>query len=534
MAGKLSQVYETIPAVTDRTAKLLLIAAFLAAVAAVDPRGDFPLNDDWGVGFTTFHLLRTGEIQFTPFASATAYLQFAWGALWAALFGESYTVLRLGVLTLSLGSTLLAYSLLRYAKVSRGIGLFGAAALLFHPLFFWASFTSMTHVPFVFMSLLAANLFVRAWDREGMWLALAFLATVASFFTRQFAVLNALAPLVAALLYRRKKLAATYFAALVVFGALVVSGVLVASEKELTLHRPSAANLAMRGAHYLFFNWQNLALFFAPALALLLLARGRVHLSRIAIVICALIFGYAAWRMTMQVRMPIPYLNTGNVFTDFGLGPPTLRDVWTFRMPHPFALPFAAKVALMVITTIGGVIAAGVAFGAFRTDNPLVRYCAAYLACGTAIAAFMKINFDRYSIDTGWPFLFLLVVLASSLELTRASRAVAGALLAVAIVFSISGTAEYLAWNRARWDAFSWLNERGVQITQMDGGYEINSFLALRTGRKDLGKPGVGVVDDQFMIAFNSNVPGYARLASFPYPRWLGLSEGALHVQRRR
>jgi hypothetical protein len=518
--------------------RLLLIAAFLAAVALVDPRGDFPLNDDWGVGFTTFHLLQTGTIQFTPFASATAYLQFIWGALWAALFGQSYTVLRCGVLTLSLGSTLLAYALLRYAKVSRGLAWFGAAALLFHPLFFWASFTSMTHVPFVFLSLAAANLFVRAWDREGVWLALAFLATVASFFTRQFAVLNALAPLIAALLYRRKKLAATYFAALAVFGALVVSGVLVASEKELTLHRPSLANLAMRSAHYLFFNWQNLALFFAPALALLLLARGRVHFSRIVLVVCALIFGYASWRMTMQVRMPIPYVNTGNVFTDFGLGPPTLRDVWTFRMPHPFALPFAVKVALMLVTTVGGVIAASIAFGAFRPDQPLdqplVRYCAAYLACGTAITAVMKINFDRYSIDAGWPFLFLLLVLASQLELTRASRAAAGVLLAIGIVFSIAGTAEYLAWNRARWDAFAWLQDRGVPITQMDGGYEINSFLALRLGRKDLGKPGVGVIDDRFIIAFNRDVPRYTRLASFPYPRWLGLSEGALHVQRRR
>ena len=519
---------------TDRTAKLLLIAAFLLAVLLVDPRGDFPLNDDWGVGFTTFHLLRTGTIEFTPFASATAYLQFVWGALWATLFGESYTVLRCGVLALSLGSTLLAYSLLRSVNASPGFALFGAAALLFHPLFFWASFTSMTHVPFVFMSLLAATMFVRAWDREGIWLALAFMATVASFFTRQFAILNALAPLIVALLYRRKKIAGLYSAALLVFGILVVSGVLVASEKELTLHRPSVANLAMRGAHYLFFNWQNLALFFAPPLLLVLLSRGRVHFSRAALVISTLVFGYAAWRMTVQVGMPIPYLNSGNVFTDFGLGPPTLRDVWTFRMPHPFALPFAIKVVLMIVTTIGGIIAASIAFGAFRVQNPFVRFCAAYLACGTAIAAVMRINFDRYSIDTGWPFFFLLIVLASGLEAGRAARAAAGALLVAAIVFSVTGTAEYLAWNRARWNAFAYLDARGVRITQMDGGYEINSFLALRAGRKELNKRGVGVVDDEFIIAFNRDVPRYERIASFAYPRWLGLSEGALHVQRRR
>jgi hypothetical protein len=151
------------------------------------------------------------------------------------------------------------------------------------------------------------------------------------------------------------------------------------------------------------------------------------------------------------------------------------------------------------------------------------------------IAAAMRINFDRYSIDTGWPFVILLMLLAAGLELTTRARVVAAALMAVAIVFSIAGTAEYLAWNRARWQAFRTLRAHGVPLTQMDGGYEINAFfLALPAGRKDLGKKGTGVVDDRYMIAFNRDVPGYERLQSFPYPRWLGLSEGALHIQRRR
>ncbi|HEY0160925.1 MAG TPA: glycosyltransferase family 39 protein [Thermoanaerobaculia bacterium] len=520
---------------TDRRALLLLVAAFAVAVVAVDPRGNFPLNDDWGVGYTTFHLARTGTLEFTPFASATAYLQFIWGALWTLLFGESFTILRCATLTLSLGSTLLAYKLLRSVNVSPHLAMFGAAALLFHPLFFWASFTSMTHVPFVFLSLLAASAFVRAWDREGIWLWIAFGATVLSFFTRQFAILNALAPLVVALSFRRKKLALTYAAAAAVFALLAVSGVLVASQSELARHRPSLANLAFRAAHYLFFNWQNLALFFAPALALVLLARGRVRHSRVVIAVATIVFGFAAWRMTVRVGMPIPYLNGGNVFTDFGLGTPTLRDVFTLRMPHPFALPFAFKAALMLVTTLGGIAAASIAFASLRLEHPLARFCAAYLACGTAVAAAMRINFDRYSVDTGWPFVILLMVLAAGLELTTRARIAAAALLSVAIVFSIAGTAEYLAWNRARWQAFRTLRAHGVPLTQMDGGYEINAFfLALPAGRKDLGKPGTGVVDDRYMIAFNRDVPGYERLQSFPYARWLGLSEGAVHIQRRR
>jgi hypothetical protein len=515
-------------------APLVLIAVFIAAVLIVDPRGNFPLDDDWGVGFTTFTLLQTGRVQFTPFASATAYLQFIWGALWAALFGETFTVLRLSTLALSLASTVLTYLLLRRVKVRRELAMFGAAALLFHPLFFWASFTSMTHVPFVFLSIVAAWMFVLAAEREGVWLVLALVATVASFFTRQFAILNAVAPLVVALLARRKKLAATYAAALIVFGLLVVSGVLVGSEKELALHRPTMSRLAMRAAHYIFFNWQNVALFFAAPLLLLLLSRGRPRLSRTVIVIASIAFALVAWRMTMRVGMPIPYMNSGNVFTDFGLGPPTLRDVFTLHMPHPFALPWSLKVALMVVTTIGAAVTLSLTVISLREDDLLIHYCAVYLLCATLIAGGMSIYFDRYSIDTAWPFVVLLILLANRVQITRTAKIVAATVLAISIVFAISGTAEYLAWNRARWDAYAFLRANGVTLEQMDGGYEINALLALRAGRKDLGKRGVGVIDDQYILTFNRDVPGYELLRAFAYPRWLGLSEGAIHAQRRR
>jgi hypothetical protein len=291
----------------------------------------------------------------------------------------------------------------------------------------------------------------------------------------------------------------------------------------------------MRGAHYVFFNWQNAALFFGASLALVLLARDRPRLSKLAMAIAAIPFLYAAIRMTWHVRMPIPYMNSGNVFTDFGLGPPTLRDVFTLRMTHPFALPFEAKTILMVLSTGAALCAVAMLPAAFRDARAIVRYSAAYLVLGTLVTAGMRINFDRYSLDAAWPLGIVLVILASNANVTRAGRVAAGMLLTVFAVFAIAGTAEYLAWNRARWDAYAALRARGVRLEQMDGGYEINSMLALRAGRKDLGKPGVGVVDDRFILTFNERVRGYARRDAFPYERWLGLgTPGAVYIQQRR
>ena len=64
-------------------------------------------------------------------------------------------------------------------------------------------------------------------------------------------------------------------------------------QKELALHRPTLSMLATRSVHYVFFNWQNMALFFAAPLLLLLLSRERPRLSRLVIIIAAIAFALA-------------------------------------------------------------------------------------------------------------------------------------------------------------------------------------------------------------------------------------------------
>jgi hypothetical protein len=41
----------------DRRFLLIIGCAWIAAAAIVDPRGDFPLNDDWAYGFTVERLI---------------------------------------------------------------------------------------------------------------------------------------------------------------------------------------------------------------------------------------------------------------------------------------------------------------------------------------------------------------------------------------------------------------------------------------------------------------------------------------------
>ncbi|HEX9407941.1 MAG TPA: hypothetical protein VF975_11530, partial [Thermoanaerobaculia bacterium] len=133
----------------------LIVLLFAAAVLITDPRGNFPLDDDWDFTLSTWNLVRTGTVQHTPFTSNIAVLQYFWGALWTIVFGESSTVLRASTLCLALASTLLIYTILRRCDVGPWLAAFSALAFLFHPLIFWASFTYMTDLPELFLSVAA-------------------------------------------------------------------------------------------------------------------------------------------------------------------------------------------------------------------------------------------------------------------------------------------------------------------------------------------------------------------------------------------
>ena len=476
---------------------VVILILFAAAVMITDPRGNFPLDDDWDFSLSTWNLVHTGRVQHTPFTSNIAVLQYFWGALWTILFGESSAVLRASTLFLSLASTLLIYAILRRSDVPEWLAGFAALAFFFNPLIYWASFTYMTDVPEMFVSIAAFALLVEALRRDSdRWLIAAVIVTIASFFVRQIGIVNALAPLIVP----RRKIRAAYGAACVVYAVLLASGTLIVSRQELQIHMLRAADVLAGAAHYAFLNFQNAALTFLPLTLLALMLRP----SRIALAIFTVWFVAVSGHLIALHRV-IPYPIRGNVFVNFTLGPPTLRDTFVFRMPYPFHVGPFVQMLLMIVATVLAIFVAALVV---RSRSIAAAYC----LVGTVIMMFMRVYFDRYSIDTMWPMAILIPIAVKDVRLPRIAASI---VLGVMIVLSVAGTAEYLAWNRARWQAFRWFQARGVALDQMDAGYEINALLALQTGQKFLGKEGFAVRDDRFILAFNA-VPGYTTLATFP------------------
>ncbi|HLJ74168.1 MAG TPA: glycosyltransferase family 39 protein, partial [Thermoanaerobaculia bacterium] len=424
----------------------VIVIVFVIAVAITNPIGNFPLNDDWDFSLSTWTLVHTGHVQHTPFTSNVAVLQYFWGALWTILFGESSTVLRFSTLFLALASTILIYAILRRSEVPEHLALFSALAFLFNPLIYWASFTYMTDVPEMFLSIAAFALLNEALRRDSDgWLVAAVLVAVASFFVRQIGILNAVVPLIA---IRKKKFTIAYGAATALYLILLASGALIESQQELHIHMLRPADILIGAAHYALLNMQNAALFFLP---LVILCVGRLQpadrLKPVRTLIFAIGFIAIAWHLIALGR-PIPYPIRGNIFINFALGPATLRDTFVFGMPYPFHVAYGWRIALMIVSTALAVLVA-----AFLMRNNIA---AIYCIAGTVIVMFMRIYFDRYSIDTMWP-----LAIAIPVAFKDAKVKLAIIPLVIVAALSVAGTAEYLAWNRARWDGYRWLQSRG-------------------------------------------------------------------------
>ncbi|HXI13130.1 MAG TPA: hypothetical protein VNM92_10875 [Thermoanaerobaculia bacterium] len=531
---------------------LALVLLFAVVVAAVNPRGEFPLDDDWDFAFDTWTWAETGKFQFTPFTAATLRAQIVWGAAWSKVFGRSFEVLRASTLCLSLATTLLFNVFLASLRVPFKPRALMTLSLLFHPIFFWASFTYMTHVPFVFLSLVSLCLFHTAITRRSDWFSvLGATAVVLSFLVRQVGVANAIPPILALIHLRRElgvrsaRLALPPILAIMIFVALFAfTSVLVPSAEEHKVHRKTVEwttqsvlrNFVMMPSLNTAFNFMTGALLFLPVATAAALSR-RSWTRRWVLLSASLVALFLIPATTMiRVRNAFPYRNGGNVFANLGLGPQTLRD--TFHLGYLYPPAHLGNPARAALTLLAAVLGAGLVVLLIRSASErhverdrLAVILASYSAfSGAFILCFMKFFMDRYSLDALWslPILGALVVDWSQ----RRTRWTAAIAVAVVAIFSVTATQEYLAWNRARWDAYRFLRKGGVTLEQMDGGYEINAFLALKTGRKDLGKRGFAVMDDRYLITFNL-LPGYRPLAGFPYPRLFGARKGYVFALER-
>jgi hypothetical protein len=329
---------------------------------------------------------------------------------------------------------------------------------------------------------------------------------------------------------------------------------LVASPSEFATHvkmwsEPTfrALDVVALSCWYVFYNVQNSAIGFLPlaagALGMIGSLRARKHWLILAVCTAFMLIG-----ATNLARRGVawPYYTTvhcceiteGNIITNFGLGPPTLTDVWSGIHPYPFHLSFAARVVAGYATVLIAAAAAALLLSAVRRfqqprSNLLFVIGALSALVGSAALIVAGQYFDRYALDSAWPVGLLLPLVLDWSD--KRLRAATIALLVVVAIFSTFSVQEYFAWNRARWTAYWDLRNRGIGIREIDGGAEPYLYFELSKARtpQERRKMAFGGGKREYLLAF-APVEGFTTIAARPFRGWLGLHHGQVLTLRRR
>jgi len=523
-----------------RVEPLAIVAIWAAAIVFANPRGNFPIDDDWDFALAAWRFAETGHFHFTAFTAVSLRAQVLWGALWTRLFGESFDVLRASTLVLAAATLVIVHRMLLRADVPRFGRIAATLALGFHPIFFWSSCTFMTEVPFVFASAVALACFVRAFDDERVaWLIAGCAAALLACFVRQTGITLLAAPALLALMQRRKRHTVVVGGTIALFGLIffLKPGWLTGSMAEFAVHFRMWTEATFRLPeqiavldHYATFNAQNCALFFLPIVAPLAVVFAR-NARRPDFAIAGALTGVLLSRVQSLLSggLALPYFASpyccdvfaGNIFADFGLGPLALAG------SYPFRLPYAAR---LVITYASVLLAAALIWAVLRRA---ARTNTSLLALGSALFGSLALfgsglYVDRYSLDSAWP-----LVIALPLMLpwqSRAARGMSIVALAIIAIFSTLAVQEYFSWNRARWTAINDLRARGVAITSINAGAEPFYLYELSKGDQRMRRiHQFGVGERPYTVAYEP-LAGKRVIARYPYQGWFGLHRGEVYV----
>lgn len=485
---------------------LALTATWLAAILVVDPRGNFPLLDDWSYGRSVKELVEQGRLAYDGWNTPTLTFQVLYGALFCLPFGFSFESLRAATLVAALAGGLATYALLREGGAGKRVATFGCLAVFVNPGYFQHAFTFMTDVPFTALAVLAAVLFVRSM-RTGSWRHVVYGTIVAACATlvRQPGIAipfaYGLALIVANGLVRRTLLRA-------VLPFAFVLGVLLLHGRVLDyLHMTPAladsfvisigARLQAQGAVAMLRYVVNLnealfahaAMFVLPCILLLLpLALPR---DRQATLARPLMFGVAAlllvllywrfWPAALPVRV-------------FGMAHSTMHGPQPWTQQSEPLLFRRALLSIEAVATLLLLWQLAVAVMRLWVQRAALHRERGALGVFALSAGFLLLlpfelagEFNERYIIPAVPFAILVLVSLSGVREGSADpggiRVVAGGivLLAYALV-SLAFAHDYLRANAARWAAIDFLvRDKGIEPARIDGGLSVNGWYLFPT-----------------------------------------------------
>ena len=551
--GRASKLTPTL----ERYAPLVVIAVQLLVLLLPDPRGQFPLNDDWAYAHSVRWLLDEHRIRLSDWVAMNLLPQTLLGGAAAALFGYSFSILRHVTQLVSILVALAAFYWFTATGLARRDALVATLVVIAMPCWPALGDSFMTDLYGMLFALPAATLYLRVLRAPSSstppvsMLALATLLATAGVLQRQVVFVVPAAFLVAFLAanrpwrWRTLAIGVTPFfvaaAAELAYHAYLVAGPGVPEAQQYIQGRvlPAIGKLLRNENHYALWVWLNivtiggyLGLFLAPwALWRGALTRGGGRWLLLVGGALIAVFFLIGW---------LPPYRRHNMIDAAGIGPFMLYDAQPRGLAPLDRSPgvlwrcaaIAATYGLVVLGATLCAAARSIAKGVAADRGELLYFAA--LVGGYLVPFFLTDYIDRYLLFV-LPFAMALVARGLTVQRGLVPRAIAATWIAFALALGVAVTHDYFAWNRARWDAIHAAEGLGATPATLDGGFEYNGYYRFEV-KPRLSLPGKSwwwVADDRYAVAF-SVPPGYVERERFPVNRWFPRTPPAVLLVERK
>lgn len=518
-------------------------AAWVVLIILMNPRGEFPMMDDWIYQRMVAAWIADGRLAIPDVTQMVAVGHVALGVAIARLAGLSFEALRLAILVIGWLGIVAVYAACRAFGAGPAVASLAAATLLVNPVYLMMSATFMTDVPFFLLSTLALIFYARALDAPS-WgrVAIATVLSAAAGTIRQPALILPAAFLVALpLRYGLDRRIAALAAVPIAIVGVELAALPIVLEAAGRL--PRDYNLPLR---------EMMRHLRAPSVEWLSFSAKRglnigFHLGWFLLPFAFLVPPTLQRRRTtptilsaaLATLIALAVLATGKVapwgsslLYDFGLGGVSLYDVAALGLPH---LPRAPWSFWLVFTIASGTAVAilAVQWGATLLDAFAGRDRRAWAvgvfallaAAGYTGPMVLSWFYDRYLLPVV-PCLVVYAAIRRDLTFTARRVAVSVVMLVPLGLAAAAAGHDSFAWNRARWQGLAFLMTRATP-QQIDGGYEFAGLTRYADG-SDWQTP----AERTFVIAFGP-VPGYREIARFEYATWLPPRRAAILALER-
>ena len=542
----------SLPTLPWRGSVALLLALQIALFALIEPRGEFPLNDDWAYAHSVLWLLAEQRVRLSDWIAMNLLPQTLAGGATAALFGFSFSALRHLTQAIALLGSVGMLWLFRAAGLTPTQAALAAIATVTTPWWLELANSYMSDVYALALALPAAALYLRALapSRSAALLAAATALSVLGVLQRQVVLVLPLAfgcawimtrsadsrPSLRSLrawAYAAAPLAACVLA-IALYKVYLANGPGVPTAQQLIEGRllPMLGRLLVGDPFYWLWSaklvsWLGGFIGLVVAgYAIVLLGRGGgsttqrlvVLIVAVPLIACALV---GLW---------VPPYRSGQLITATGLGPYSLFDVLgRFEREVPTSKPdlfwrgygvAAAVGASAFLVAIATVIRKS--WAERGADGPRIFLLVTVIAylLPFAITDFV----DRYLLFV-LPFILLLVhdAFGAPQQPARLGMTAVGAtLMAMLAVLSAAATHDYFAWNRSRWAAVREAVHLGATPETLDGGFEYNGFHRFESTPRIAvpDKSWWWVSDDRYCVSFGPRA-GYRLLQAWNVRAWL-------------